>query len=124
MTKKLKSLNVNKSPGPAGLYPRFLFETSEAIAYPLELLFDATMKSEKNPAKWEIAEVNLLFKKGKRYEAENYRPVSLTSIVCKVFESFLNDALYQVGPNKRSHFQTYRSCFVFNRFHPNFTGVF
>ena len=94
MTKKLKSLNVNKSPGPDGLHPRFLFETSEAIAYPLKLLFDATMKSGKIPAKWKIAEVKPLFKKGKRSEAGNYRPVSLTSIICKVFESFLRDALY------------------------------
>ena len=44
--------------------------------------------------KWKIAEVRPLFKKGKRTEAGNYRPVSLTSIVCKVFESFIRDALY------------------------------
>ena len=93
MEKQLKSLKVNKSPGPDGIHPRFLVECAEEIAYPFKILFDATISSGKIPTKWKEAEVRPLFKKGSKCKPGNYRPVSLTSIVCKVFESFVRDAL-------------------------------
>ena len=40
---------------------------------------------------WKDAGVTPLFKKGKKSEPVNYRPISLTSIVCKVLESLLKD---------------------------------
>ena len=44
----------------------------------------------KIPVKWKIAiYVTALYKKGSRKEALNYRPVSLTSILCKVYEKFI-----------------------------------
>ena len=93
MEKQLKSLKVNKPPGPDGIHPRFLVECAEDIAYPFKILFDATISSGKIPTKWKEAEVRPLFKKGSKCKPGNYRPVSLTSIVCKVFESFVRDAL-------------------------------
>ena len=39
------------------------------------------------------ANVSPIFKKGSRLEAVNYRPVSLTSISCKLFESLIRDKL-------------------------------
>ena len=34
-----------------------------------------------------------LFKKGSRNKSENYRPLSLTSVICKVFERLIKDYL-------------------------------
>ena len=93
MLNRLKSLKINKSSGPDGIHPRILYENSEQLAYPLTLLFDATMNSGSIPIKWKTAEVKPIFKKGDRSAAGNYRPVSLTSVVCKLFESFIRDAL-------------------------------
>ena len=93
MEKKLKALKVNKSPGPDGMHPRLLSECAEEIAVPFKILFDLTMKMGKLPAKWKLAEVKPLFKKGCKSQPGNYRPVSLTSIVCKVFESFVRDSI-------------------------------
>ena len=42
---------------------------------------------------WKLAEVKSIFKKGNTNSPGNYRPVSLTSIVCKIFEGFVRDAL-------------------------------
>ena len=53
------------------------------------------MKEGKLPKKWKLAEVKPIFKKGSRADAGNYRPVSLTSIICKLFEGFVRDALFK-----------------------------
>jgi len=45
------------------------------------------------PADWKDAGVIPLFKKGKKSDTQNYRPVSLTSIVCKILESIIKDSI-------------------------------
>ena len=93
MYKCLKSLKVSKSPGPDNVHPRILKEAAEVLAYPLKLLFDSTIKAGKIPTKWKTAEVRPIFKKGAKSDPGNYRPVSLTSVICKVFETFIRDTL-------------------------------
>jgi len=55
-------------------------------------------------------------KKGDRSQAENYRPVSLTSVICKLFESIMRDAIVHhletkllIG-NSQHGFRKGRSC--------------
>ena len=43
------------------------------------------------PHDWKLANVTPLFKKGPKNKASSYRPVSLTSQVCKIVESILKD---------------------------------
>ena len=93
MLKRLNQLKVTKSSGPDGIHPKILFENSDQLAYPFKLLFDLTLSSGKIPKKWKTAEVKPIFKKGDKHIAGNYRPVSLTSIICKIFETFIRDAL-------------------------------
>ena len=48
------------------------------------------------PAIWREANVKAILKnKGNCWQAGNYRPVSLTSVVCKVMESFVRDSMMQ-----------------------------
>jgi hypothetical protein len=42
---------------------------------------------------WKIASVTPIFKKGDKFCAENYRPISLTSVVCKVMETIISEDL-------------------------------
>ena len=86
-------IKQNKSPGPDGLHPRVLKELSKEIAYPLKCIFDKTFLTGKLPDKWKVAEVRPIFKKGNKTQPGNYRPVSLTSIVCKLFEGFVRNVL-------------------------------
>ena len=51
------------------------------------------MKNGSIPSAWKKAEVKPIFKKGDKSSPGNYRPVSLTSIVCKIFEGFVREAL-------------------------------
>ena len=93
MKNKLKSLNACKSPGPDGLHPRVLKELSNSIAGPLKILFDKTLACGSIPNTWKKAEVKPIFKKGSKLQAGNCRPVSLTSMVSKIFEHFIRDGL-------------------------------
>uniref|UniRef100_A0A8C3CEB3 Reverse transcriptase domain-containing protein n=1 Tax=Cairina moschata TaxID=8855 RepID=A0A8C3CEB3_CAIMO len=45
------------------------------------------------PEDWGIASVTLVFKKGKNEDPGNYRPVSLTSVLGKVLQQFVLDAI-------------------------------
>ena len=83
--KALKSLKTSKSPGPDGVHPRVLRELANELAFPLRKLFEKSLVEGKLPKKWKIAEVRPIFKKGDKSKPGNYRPVSLTSVVCKLF---------------------------------------
>jgi len=91
--KLLDKLRADKSPGPDELFPRLLLKTEHEIAYPLFVLFRRSLDGASIPTEWKRANVCPIFKKGNRNLAENYRPVSLTSQVCKVFETLIRDSL-------------------------------
>ena len=91
--KKLTTLNTSKSPGPDNLHSRVLKEVAQSIAKPIQQLFSLTMNKGSLPLIWKRANVSPIFKKGKKQLASNYRPVSLTCILCKVQESIIRDDL-------------------------------
>ena len=93
--KLLKKLKPGKSPGPDCIHPLVLREVAEYLAYPFKVLFDLTMRKGQIPGKWKQAEVRPIFKKGAKSSPDNYRPVSLTSVVCKVFEKIVRDHMYK-----------------------------
>ena len=90
----LHNLNPNKSPGPDNFHPRFLKLVSKSIAKPVYLLFNLTLSEGKLPNDFKLAEVRPIFKKGDKSQAGNYRPVSLTSILCKVMETVVKNHFY------------------------------
>ena len=86
--KHLEKLKVTNSSGPDQLHPKFLNETSKSISTPLAHIFNRSMQTGKLPDNWKKANVTPLHKKGPKNQVENYRPISLTSIVCKTVEFF------------------------------------
>ena len=95
MEKALSSLNQNKSPGPDNFHPKFLKNVSKSLSKPLFLLFNKTLTEGCIPEEWKTAEVRPIFKKGDKSQPGNYRPVSLTSVVCKIMETFIKNSLYK-----------------------------
>jgi len=93
--KILENLNVSKSPGPDELRPKILYETRMKITTPLKLIFEASLKLKELPHYWVNANISAVYKKSKKSELCNYRPISLTSILCKIMEQFIWDYIIQ-----------------------------
>ena len=81
----------NKSPGVDGIPPKLLMETVEQISIPLARVFNLSLKEGVVPFEWKEANIIPLFRKGSRNKSENYRPVSLTSVICKLLERLIKD---------------------------------
>ena len=79
----------NKSPGVDGIAPKLLFEIVEQISIPLATVFNLSLEERIVPLEWKEANIIPLFKKGSKNKSENYRPVSLTSVICKLLEKIL-----------------------------------
>ncbi|ESO05697.1 hypothetical protein HELRODRAFT_171357 [Helobdella robusta] len=90
---KLRNLNVKRAIGVDGVHPRILKKCSESLAKSLKILFDKSYENGKVPELWLCANVTPLYKKGNKSDPSNYRPVSLTSVVCKIMESITRDTL-------------------------------
>ncbi|CAL4112515.1 unnamed protein product [Meganyctiphanes norvegica] len=76
-----------------GLLPVCLKKCSESLTKPLTMIFRKSLQTGDVPMSWREANVTPLFKKGSKTNPLNYRPVSLTSVVGKVFETLVRDAL-------------------------------
>ena len=80
-------------------------------------MFNLSLREGTVPHEWKYANVVPIFKKGNRCKAENYRPVSLTSVVCKqLLESLLRDHMvdflekYNLLKDTQHGFLRGRSC--------------
>lgn len=85
----LNTLKIDKSPGPDELHTRVLKEISSSITKPLYHIFKQSLDKGKLPSDWKTSIVSAIFKKGNKSLASNYRPVSLTSVVCKIMEKLV-----------------------------------
>ena len=99
--KELLNLNINKSCGPDEIHPRILLELEDYIAGPVALLFNMTIKHGNLPRDWKWAYISPIYKKGSKKIAENYRPISLTSVLCKLMESFIRKLIFKHLQAKR-----------------------
>ncbi|KGL84948.1 RNA-directed DNA polymerase from mobile element jockey, partial [Tinamus guttatus] len=85
----LRNLDTHKSMGPDGMHPRVLRELAEVIAKPLSIILERSKRTGEVPEDWKKASVMPVFKKGKKEDPGNYRPVSLTSVPGKVTERLI-----------------------------------
>ena len=112
----LGGLNIHKAPGLDGLNARVLKECSNEISPILALIFNESLALGDVPDEWGQASVSAVFKKGEKYDAANYRPVSLTCICCKTLEHILVSninkhlALDSILADCQHGFRNQRSC--------------
>ena len=83
---------TNKSTGHDEWHPHFLKELANFINTPLSILFGKSLK-EGAQKSWLKAIITAIHKKGPKSDPENYRPISLTSVMSKIMESIVRDAI-------------------------------
>ena len=91
--KILQKLNPYKACGRDNIHPRVLRELATDIAPILTIIFQSSINTGVVPSDWRDANVSPIYKKGTHYDPANYRPVSLTSVPCKILEHVVTSAL-------------------------------
>uniref|UniRef100_A0A8B9B9Q0 Reverse transcriptase domain-containing protein n=1 Tax=Anser brachyrhynchus TaxID=132585 RepID=A0A8B9B9Q0_9AVES len=83
------------------MHLRVLRELADVIARPLSIIFERSWRTGEVPEDWKKANITLVFRKGKKEDPGNYRPVSLTSIHGKVMEQLILEAIYKQVEEKK-----------------------
>ena len=104
----IKKMKNNTSSGPDGLPPALFKKLINVLASPLSLLYSSLMSVGKVPDAWRSAIVTPVSKGGIASDITNYRPISLTSVACKIMERIIVwnmlDFFHQNGSiNKQQH---------------------
>lgn len=89
----LLKLKPNKSPGPDHIAPCILKSCAPELAPSLTYMVNKSFSVGLLPDEWKHADITPLYKKGSKSSRENYRPISLTSIACKIGEKIVFDRM-------------------------------
>ena len=95
MVKKvIMNLDLTRASGPDCIPVMVLKNCEPELSYILAELFNKCLKESCFPDCWKVSSVVPVFKNvGERSTAKNYRPVSLLSVVSKVFEKLVNNRI-------------------------------
>ena len=71
---------------PPDEIPSYILQTfSYDLSLPLSIIFNKSIEFGSCPLKWKYSFITPIFKKGDPSRKENYRPISITSIISRVF---------------------------------------
>ena len=92
--KVIMNLDLSKASGPDCIPVVVLKNCVPELSYILAELFNKCLKESCFPDHWKVSSVVPVFKNvGERSTAKNYSPVSLLSVVSKVFEKLVNNSI-------------------------------
>ena len=87
--KELSRLNTAKASGPDDIPAHVLKSCADELSHPLTELFSLCFRKQIQPYQWKCARAVPVYKKKSKSLPQNYRPVSLLSIISKVMESIV-----------------------------------
>ncbi len=93
--KVLKNTKADKTPEPDKIENKTLISLADSIVAPLTSLFNKIIQEGATPTQWYTSQIILIHKKGQRTNINNYRPISLTSNIGKLFIKILKERIYK-----------------------------
>jgi hypothetical protein len=85
----MSKLKKNSAAGPDNLPPIFFCSTSHSLSFPLATIFRSLIETKDLPSEWKHSIITPKFKKGNPSDVRNYRPIALTCVCSKMFESII-----------------------------------
>ena len=95
ITKKIKKMKDTKSSGVDGIPSNIINEIVDKISTPLAKVFILSLEEGIVPSEWKEVNITPLFKKKSRNKPDNYRPVILTLVVCKLLETLISNYMVE-----------------------------
>ena len=86
ITKSINETSSSASPGPDGVSIILLQKCSSVLAGPLRLLWTKSLREGTVPESLKFGLVTAIFKSGDKSDPKNYRPITMSSHISKVFE--------------------------------------
>jgi hypothetical protein len=93
LLEELSNIKLTSAPGPDNISGSTLKICAETLVLPLLHIMKLSFFSSTVPTEWLKASVTAIYKKGDKTLASNYRPISLTSICCKLMERIISKQL-------------------------------
>ena len=112
----ISEIKLDSAPGTDGIPAILLKRCATSLCVPIHLLWSESMSSCIVPSFYKTGFVSPLFKKGSRCEPSNYRPVTLTSHIVKVYERVVRKHMVHyletnnLLTDKQHGFRSNRSC--------------
>ena len=116
VNKLLNGLNAKKACGPDNISGILLKTFSSIISFSLTEIFTYSLSTSTLPMIWKTARVQPVYKKGDKHLPKNYRPISLTSIPCKLLEHIVSSHIHELFnangflTDSQHGFRAKRSC--------------
>ena len=83
-------MKTSVSRTPDSIPSLYIKKTSQQLLIPLFILFNHSVRTSQIPSLWKRAIIVPIFKKGKSSDPNNYRPISLTCVLCRILERIIH----------------------------------
>ena len=91
----LLNMSTNKATGMDRLSIKLVKLSAPLITHAMTVIFNKSIVSGTFPCEWKISKVTPVYKTGPREDMNNYRPISVISIVAKTMEKLVYNQLYE-----------------------------
>lgn len=113
--KAINELKKGKAPGGDKITNELIIEGKSALIKPIQTLFSRMISECKVPDEWLLSKIILLHKKGPRDKIGNYRPITLSPILYKMFakiiQARIKKVIHENQPEEQAGFRPSYSTF-------------
>ncbi|KAI5717819.1 hypothetical protein M8J77_011797 [Diaphorina citri] len=92
----IDSLKKNKAPGPDNISNEMIIYGGDQMTKKIVSIFNRILLEQFIPAQWKTSKIILLHKKGAKNDIKNYRPITLSSVMYKMFAKILQHRLKKI----------------------------